>query len=245
MFPHKRHVIIGVITLIIGLLIMFPARVAYQWIAPPGIALSGIQGTIWNGQAGEGNIAGLYLRNIDWRLQPSALFGGKLGVEFEADGASGFASGEAAIGLGGSAELTDVSASLSLQSLQELIGMPGLQGTVNLQFERVVLADGLPIAADGNLQIANLRVPMIHRSSLGGFRADFFTQESGVMASVEDTDGVVEIAGSVSLAADRTYQFLAQVAPKENTPEDLRRQMSFLGSPNERGQYELRLEGQL
>jgi len=242
---RTRYVIIGLITLIAGMLVMFPARVAYQWFAPPGVALSGIQGTIWNGQAGEGNIAGLYLRNIDWGLRPLALFGGKLGVEFEADGASGFASGVAAIGLGGTTELSDLSASLSLQSLQGLIGMPGLQGTVNLQFERLVLVDDLPVAADGNMQLANLRVPLIHRGSLGGYRADFFTQESGVMASVEDTDGVVEIAGSVSLAADRTYQFLAQVAPKESTPADLRRQMSFLGSPNDRGQYELRLEGQL
>lgn len=245
MFPRTRYVIIGLITLIVGLLVMFPARVAYHWFAPPGIALSGIQGTVWNGQAGEANVAGLYLRNIDWSMQPLALFGGKLGVEFAADGASGFASGQAAIGLGGTAELSDLAASLSLQSLQGLVQMPGLEGTVNLQFERLVLTDGLPVAADGNLQIANLRVPMIHRSSLGGYRADFFTQESGVMASVEDTDGVVEIAGSVSLAADRTYQFLAQVAPKDSTPADLRRQMSFLGSPNDRGQYELRLEGQL
>ena len=65
------------------------------------------------------------------------------------------------------------------------------------------------------------------------------------MASIEDTDAVIDIAGSVSLAADRTYQFLAQVGPKANTPEDLRRQMTFLGTPNDRGQYELRLEGQL
>lgn len=65
------------------------------------------------------------------------------------------------------------------------------------------------------------------------------------MASVEDTDAIVDLAGSLSVSADRTYRFLAQVAPKSTTPEDLREQMRFLGTPNERGQYELRLEGQL
>ena len=65
------------------------------------------------------------------------------------------------------------------------------------------------------------------------------------MASIEDTDAVIDLAGSVSLSPDRTYQFLAQVAPKPNTPADLREQMRFLGTANDRGQYELRLEGQL
>ena len=123
--------------------------------------------------------------------------------------------------------------------------MPGLDGMVNLQFERLEFENGIPVAADGNLQVANLRAPLIYRAPIGGFRAEFFTQESGVMASVEDTDAVVDIAGSLSLSTDRTYQFLAQVAPKSDTPADLKEQMRFLGTANERGQYELRLEGQL
>jgi hypothetical protein len=123
--------------------------------------------------------------------------------------------------------------------------MPGLDGTANLQFERLVFENGIPVAADGTLEIANLLAPLIHRSSVGGFRAEFFTQESGIIASVEDTDAVVELAGSLTVSPDRTYQFLAQVAPKSTTPANLREQMRFLGTPNERGQYEMRLEGQL
>jgi general secretion pathway protein N len=244
-FSRFRFVIIGLITLTVGLLLLFPARVAYQWFAPPGIALSGIDGTIWRGMAREGDVGGLYLRNVGWRVQPLKLFTGKIGYAVEADAASGFVDGGVAIGLGGSAELTGLTASLSLQSLQQKVGMPGLDGTVNLQFERLVFENGIPVAADGNLQVANLRAPLVHRSSIGGFRADFFTQESGIMASVEDTDAVLDLAGSLSLSPDRTYQFLAQVAPNANTPPDLREQMRFLGTPNERGQYELRLEGQL
>ncbi|MEJ2128351.1 MAG: type II secretion system protein N [Woeseiaceae bacterium] len=244
-FIRSRYVIIGLVTFILGLVVMFPARVAYHWFAPSGVAFSGISGSIWSGRASAANVAGVYLRNIGWRIRPTTLLTGKLGYAIEADGASGFASGVVALGIGGSAELTELTASLPLQTLQQVVGVPGLDGTVSLQFERLELADGIPVAADGNLQVANLRVPLIHRSSLGGFKAEFFTQESGVMASVEDTDAVVDVAGSLSLASDRTYQFIALVAPKQSTPDDLRRQMGFLGTPNERGQHELRLEGQL
>jgi len=236
---------IGLIILIVGLLANFPARVAYQWFAPPGVAMSGIQGSIWQVQVRDGNIGGVYVRNVDLSLRPLALFRGRLGYAVEAEAASGFIDGIVALGVGGSVDWTDLTASFSLQALQDSMGMPGLSGTVNLKFEQLAFEDVVPVVAVGNVEIANLRVPMVHRAAIGGFRADFFTQETGVMASVEDTDAVIDLAGSLSLTPDRTYQFLAQVAPKDNTPADLKEQMRFLGTANERGQYELRLEGQL
>lgn len=245
MLTRSRFVIIGVITLLLGLLILFPARVAHHWFTPEVVAISGIQGSIWRGHALEGEIGGIYVQNLNWRMRPWQLFTGALAYDIEADTVRGFVNGEVAMGVGGSASIRDLTASLSLQSMQSIVGMPGLDGTANLQFERLVFENGIPVAAVGTLEVANLVAPLIHRSSVGGFRAEFFTQESGIVASVEDTDAVVELAGSLSVSLDRTYQFLAQVAPKGTTPANLREQMRFLGTPNERGQYELRLEGQL
>ena len=65
------------------------------------------------------------------------------------------------------------------------------------------------------------------------------------MASVEDTDAVVDLAGTLEIRPDRNYQFIGLIAPKATTPARLRQQMQFLGTANERGQYELRLEGAL
>jgi len=245
MLTRSRFVIIGVITLVLGLLIIFPARVAHHWFTPEVVAISGIQGSIWRGHALEGEIGGIYVRNLNWRMRPWQLLTGELAYDIEADAVSGFVNGEVAIGVGGSASIRNLTASMSLQSMQSIVGMPGLDGTANLQFERLVFENGIPVAAVGTLEVANLVAPLIHRSSVGGFRAEFFTQESGIVASVEDTDAVVDLAGSLSVSLDRTYQFLAQVAPKGTTPANLREQMRFLGTPNERGQYELRLEGQL
>ena len=245
MLTRSRYVIIGVITLLLGLLVIFPARVAHHWFTPTGVAISGIQGSIWRGHALEGEIGGIYVRNLNWRMQPLQLFTGELAYSIDADAVPGFVNGDVAIGIGGSASLRNLTASLSLQSIQSIIGMPGLDGTANLRFEHLVFENGIPVAADGTVEVANLLAPLINRSSVGGFLAEFFTEESGIIASVEDTDAVVELAGSLSVSADRTYQFLAQVAPKDTTPTNLREQMRFLGTPNERGQYELRLEGQL
>lgn len=242
---RTRYILIGVATFVIGLFALFPARVAYHWFAPPGVALSGIDGTIWRGSALAAQAGGLYLRNLSWRMRPGALLGARIGYGLEADASSGFLKTNVALGLGGKAALTDLSASLSLESLQQLVRMPGLSGALTLRFERLDIENGVPVAADGLAELANLRAPLVHRAPIGGFRAEFLTQDAAIIASVEDTDASIDLAGSLTIAADRTYQFIGKVAPTGNTPDELREQMAYLGTPNDRGQFDVRLEGQL
>ena len=75
---QKRLVILGISTLVIALLVQFPARVAYHWAAPAELSLSGISGSIWQGAAAEGQVNLIYLRNLRWKFSPWSLFVGKL-----------------------------------------------------------------------------------------------------------------------------------------------------------------------
>lgn len=245
MQPRARLIAAGLATLVLGLIIFFPARVAYQWFAPPELSLSGISGSLWRGQANRARAGGIYLQDLSWRLQPLALFRGQIGYAVEAVPSSGFVDTSVGFGVTGAIQLTDLRGSLPLQPLEQLTRMPGLRGSMNLQFERLVIENGVPVAADGELEVANLVAPKIFRGDVGGYRLEFFTQNSGVMASVEDTNGVVDLAGSLEIAPQGTYQFIGLTAPKATTPPRLRQQMQFLGTANERGQYEVRLEGEL
>jgi general secretion pathway protein N len=245
MQPRSRLIAAGLVTLIAGLVIFFPARVAYQWFAPPTVVLSGISGSIWSGSADQVQAGGVYLRELSWRFKPLPIFKGQLAYAVEAVPVTGFVDTSIAFGFSGAVKLSDLRGSLPLQALEQAANMPGLRGTANLRFERLTIVNGLPVAADGELTIAELLAPLVHRGPIGGYRAEFFTQNSGVIASVEDTDGVVDLAGSLDIKLDRTYQFVALLAPKVTTPPKLRQQMQFLGTANARGQYELRLEGTL
>lgn len=240
-----RLISAGVITLLVGVVAMFPARVAYQWFAPETIRISGISGTVWSGRATQAEAVGVYLRNLSWRNRPLALFAGRAAYAVEAELPSGFVDTTVSLGITGVIRLQDLQAALPLQPFERVVGVPGLRGNVNLQFERIVIENSLPVAANGELAVADLVAPIIYRGSVGGYRAEFFTQNNGVAASVEDTDGVVDIAGSLEISRDRSYRFLAKLAPKAATPDRLRQQMRFLGTPDDRGQYELRLEGAL
>ena len=244
--PAKRRLIVAfVVTLLVGLVIMFPARVAYHWFAPSGIALGGIAGSVWRGTASAANVGGIYLGELRWRLRPLHLLLARASFDVEASPAGGVLDGNAAIGFGGDIYLAATRAALPLDAIATMVGMPGLRGTATADIERLQLSDGLPVVADGNAEVRGLVLPLVSPQAIGGYRIEFFTQEDGVVASVEDTDGFVEIAGRLLLGEDRSYEFLGQLAPKPETPSPVVDQMRFLGSPNARGQYELRLEGTL
>ena len=242
---RSRLIKIGVLTFIVGIILFFPARVAYQWFAPAELSLSGISGSVWSGRAREGDANGIYLRDLQWHIRPLDFVTLKLGFAVSTMLASGFVEGDLAIGVTGSIVARDISASVPLRTLQTSLGMPGLQGSLSAQFDVLKLEAGLPVTADGVLEVSDLIAPLIDRNSIGGYKAEFVNQESGVFASVEDTDGVVDLAGSLHVSADRSYLFIAQLGVKPETPANLRQQMQFLGSVNDRGQHELRIEGQL
>lgn len=241
----KTLVAVGLLTFAAAFVALFPARVAYNWFAPPVVQLGGLQGSIWSGSATEASAAGLYLRDVAWRLQPLRLLTGKLGASIEASPSSGFVEADIAVGFGGDITLTNVNGSLPLGDFATIARMPGLSGDASVQFAKLRVRDGLPVVAEGTLAVADLVAPMVDQSSIGGYRAEFFTNENAVVASIEDVNGVFDLAASLTVSADRTYQLIGKVAATPTTSEKLKGQLRFLGSPNDRGQHDIRLEGQL
>ena len=245
MASRSRLIKIGVLVFVIGLLMLFPARVAYRWFAPAEFVASGISGSVWNGHANEATAYGAYFRDLSWRIHFFDLVTAKLGYAIESKLASGFVEGNIAIGIGGTLRATDLKASLPLSSMQSIVPLAGARGSVSAEFSELRVTSGLPVVADGVLEISGLTLPLVSADPLGGFRAEFFSQDSGITASIEDTNAVIDVAGSLQLSPDGSYQLLAHLTASGDTPAPIRQQLQFLGSANDRGQHELRLEGQL
>ena len=236
-------VLVAVITLVIGLIAMFPARVAYQWASSPLISMSGIDGTLWSGTANQFSTNGVYLSNLKWKVHPLKLLTGKASYTISGTPGTGSLDADISVGIGGKITLQDLTAFFPMQMLEGATNVPGLRGSASLQFERLELVSGRPVALDGSIDVANVVVPMLSRASLGGYRAEFFTQNNGIIASVEDTDGVVDLAGRLEIGADGGYAFLGKVKAKSNTPDSIANQLKFLPPADGSGQHELRLEG--
>lgn len=241
----KRLLAIGVAVSLAGLLAGFPARIAYQWFAPPELRLAGISGTLWNGAASEGQAASLYIRNLHWSFKPLALLSGKLAFATQLDPAGGFLTSDVYAGFGNSIQFRNVDGAIPISLLQEIIQAPGLDGRIGLQFSLLEISDGLPVVADGVAEISNLFIRGLSPISVGDFRIEFSTTSEGILASIEDQAGMFDLAGTLRISPDGIYSLIGLIAPTQTTPPEVIAQLRFLGSPNERGQREFRFEGQL
>ncbi len=241
----KRLILAGIATFVIALAITFPARVAYQWFAPGDLKLNGISGSIWRGSAAQGFAGSVYLANVIWRFQPLALLTGKLEFATKSTLASGFFDAKFAVGIGGSLTLSDIAGALTLDTLATTYGLSGIEGDVSVQFEELIVENGLPIEATGTLNIANLVSRYLSATRLGDYKAEFQTHDDGILGSVESINGVLELVGTIKLSRDRSYAFVGKVAAKPTAPTNIAQQLQLLGSPDSQGMREFRIEGQL
>ena len=183
----KRLVILGVVVFVAVLLVTFPARVAYNWFAPAELQLAGITGSIWNGSAAEAKAGGAYIRNITWQFSPASLFTGKLGFKTTSRPASGTMQVVVAVSPGGSLTLSDLAGNLPLDLLHPALQQSGIRGDLSLEFDSVVIINGVPVAAEGSLTVSDFFVPDMSASRLGDYRAEFQTSDDTVIGSVEDS----------------------------------------------------------
>ncbi|MGB5492547.1 MAG: type II secretion system protein N [Woeseiaceae bacterium] len=246
MIKTKRGLLlVALLTLAVTLILTIPARVAYRWVAPSEIVASGIEGTVWRGRADALSAQGVYVSDVSWQINPLRLLLAQASYQVKGSPVSGFVEATVGFSLGGTMSVSDFNASLPLYLFAKSFNVTGLQGDASLQFERIEIRDGLPVTAEGSIRVSNVIAPRLSRESIGGYQAEFFSQDGGITATVEDTDGVVDLAGSLQVKDDRSYQFLGKVMAKPAAPESLTRQLEYLGSADERGRRELRLEGML
>ncbi|MEX0977090.1 MAG: type II secretion system protein N [Woeseia sp.] len=239
-------VIAGALTLILGLIISFPARVAYAWFATPAFSMSGVTGSVWRGQASEGAVAGIYLTDLRWRFRPLALFRGEAAFGISAQPVSGLIDADIGVGVGGSVRLSNVSAELPIRSLERLIpAVNGIDGDMRVQMERVVLEGGVPVDATGVVNVSNLVIRPIAASVLGDYRAIVETEGQTIRGRVQDTSGVLEVSGEIELSPDRDFSFIGLIASRAEAPAAVSDQLQYLGPADAEGRRSFRLEGEL
>ena len=83
MSNRSRLTKVGLLVFVVGVILLFPARVAYRWFAPADFVARGISGSVWNGHAMEAIAYGTYLRDLSWRIQLLDLVTAKLGYAVE------------------------------------------------------------------------------------------------------------------------------------------------------------------
>lgn len=241
----KRYFIAGILVFLVVLVASFPARIAYDWFAPPDLQLSGISGSIWNGKAAQALAAGAYIQDITWRFKPASIMSGEITFRTSGRPASGSLVADVGVSPGGRLALSDVSGNLPLDLIHPAFQEFGIRGDINLSFSSVIIQDGLPVDATGQITVANFFSSALSADRLGDYKAEFRTVDGNVIADVEDTAGVLDVAGQIALSPDRSYVFLGEVLARPDAPRTVTDTLPYLGSPDARGYRSFRFEGSL
>ncbi len=242
--PHL--LLIGVAVFLFALIVHTPITAIYGWTiakqAGLPVKLYGIEGSPFSGHATQINYGTqIAARNIRWTFAPAELLRARIGYHVSADGSPLLLDGKLSTGLGGS-RLTDAKASGELRVLAALAGQAfvPVNGQLGAGLEELVLRNGWPVSANGQVQLLGLawtlgRDPV----PFGDYEARIERDGDDIVARVSTLRGVVEVGGEARVMPDRRYNVNMKLRPRGDAPPLINNLLSQLGRPDADGFYRL------
>lgn len=240
----------GLIALVLSLVALLPARVAFALFGVPATAVTGLSGTVWHGEGQRLTLAGFALGPVRWQVKPSRLVLGQLAADVRATLPDGFLNATAGLSLSGRLALSDLEAAAPLFWLAPSLGSAGSQLTA--RFDRLVIHAGRVETAIGSLQVAGVVLPIPTagpKLGPGTYVVTFDAQSLGpavpLTGVLKDGGGPLEIAGTVKITPPRSYELTGTAKPRPDAPPELRNALQMLGPATPDGGHALSLAGSL
>lgn len=244
-FRRLPLILAGVAAFAITLLAALPARFIIP-LLPATVSVGMIDGTLWHGHTDSLALNGRDLGALRWRLLPLQLFRGRLALDFELTRADGQARGRLAMGLGDRFETRNLTATLPFAALAGSVAPKGWSGSVDANLARLALRPGAVPEIEGILEVRDLRAPPPDGAAIGNYRVTFDAtsrQDDQLVGKLQDLEGPMQVTGTVSLAADRSYVVEGLVAPRAGASESITRTLQYLGAPDAQGRRPFSVAG--
>ena len=155
---RTRLVIAGGIAFLLFLPVLAPAYLVTLVIPAENVGITGIGGSIWNGNAERISIDGFTLNATRWTLQPTALLTGGLALNVVTSWAGGEFEGDVILGITGALSISNATVFASLNELSRVAGLP-LAGQMSLVVEQATLIDNWPRVFLATLNVRGLTAP--------------------------------------------------------------------------------------
>jgi hypothetical protein len=243
-FRNSLLVAAGVAALLVGLVTLFPARLALAWFAPPGIVAWGIEGTVWRGRATELALGGRSLGRLSWSARPARLLALTPTWDIELNRPEGFFRARAGSSLfGDRQQIRDLEAAVLLQTLPPALVPNGTAGQARISLSRLDLEHGWPTAIVGQAAVNALDLPGVI-VTLGPFEFTFPDTPGTPVGEIRSLGGPLAVDGRIELPAPGRWQFSAELGPGENPPRELIEGLAFVGEDLGGGRRRLELSSE-
>jgi general secretion pathway protein N len=237
----------------LGMYVLFalatlPASLLTDRLAPLGVNLLGVQGTVWQGSAQTAQVANVSLGTLSWNVRLLKLLTAQAGADVDVTRPDGSLNCGIFYGLlSGQISLDELKASFPIDALPPSLTQGGWNGRLQVNFSELVIDNGWPASAAGSLQALNLVGPLNNPNNFGSLKISFPASKpvAGALAGdIVSVDGPLRIKATLQLtAATRSYLISGTIGTDANTPATMTRTLQYLGPPDAEGNRPFSLEG--
>lgn len=238
----------GIAAFLVFLVALVPAAVLTRWL-PPGVAVTGLDGTIWSGRASSVNLQGRAMGAVSWSCRPWPLLALKWScrVMLQPSG------GQVLASLSGDfdaneIEARDLTGNLPITFFEGIATPKGWTGQLDLDVAKARIAGGLPQEAEGKFIVRGLKAPGPAGALLGDFELTIGEGAVGtgtLTGRLSDLGGPLRVRGTIELKRDRSYFVSGEVAPGPGAGPAIFDTLGFLGPPDNTGRRPFSVEGTL
>jgi general secretion pathway protein N len=245
----KRGALIaaGVAAFLVCLVAMVPATQLTSRL-PSGIALAGVGGTIWSGQARTLAVNGRPLGALRWSCRPWRLlvleWSCTVGLKPPGGEVTGDLSGDFGQEIVGHA----LRGRVPISTFEGIATPRGWTGDLELDVAEIRLVGRRPAAASGTLFLRALRAPGAAGQVLGDFElvvGEGTVGSDSLNGRLRDLGGPLRVRGSIELDARGRYLLTGEAAPGPGAGPAIFDTLGFLGAPDSQGRRPFTIEGSL
>ena len=240
----------GVITFIVCLLILPPAKLIQSTLSDNNIRATGIQGSLWSGQIQTMSVQGWQLSETQWTMNPFALLLGRVSTNIKTRYPGGTAAGGLSLGFGGRLSLVNFDVEGNLSALSSLLELP-LSGRYQAQIETARFKDAWPEVFIAAASISGVQLDITGKPDAprGDYSIQFDHDPVGddqiLNGLIKDEGGPLDIVGQAILSPPASYELQLKVAARPGAPRDLLQALEFAGPLDAEGRREVSLTGSL
>ena len=242
---QKKQLLILLFALLLMLILQFPAITAINSINKNNLKVNGVNGTVWKGSASEISSNEIYLRQTRWKIVPSELLKGNLTFDISTYPFNGQLKFNLILDLMNNLSATDIKGNFPNDILEIIAPFLGVSSEIDMNIKSLSLNNKDINQLEGQILLNNLVMKGISNRVLGSYKIDLFERNGEIYGSIDDISGEVDIAAIMSLTLSGKYIIDGAVSEKQNTSNQVRTILSFLGAENENGQRSFRFEGEI
>ena len=242
---QKKQVLVSLFALLLMLILQFPAITAINSINKNNLKVNGVNGTVWKGSASEISSNEIYLRQTKWKIAPSELLKGNLTFDISTYPFNGQLKFNLILDLMNNLSAMDIKGNFPNDILEIIAPFLGVSSEIDMNIKSLSLNNKGINQLEGQILLNNLVMKGISNRVLGSYKIDLFERNGEIYGSIDDVSGEVDIAATMSLTLSGKYIIDGAVSEKQNTSNQVRTILSFLGAENENGQRSFRFEGEI